>query len=477
MSNLTGHQLGNYRLVRHLGTGGFGEVYLGTHIHLQRESAIKLLLRLDKQEIELFRNEAQIIARLNHPHIVTLFDYDVAGEMPFIVMMYAQQGTMRARHRPGTRIPLSEVIKYITQAASGLQFAHDQHVLHRDIKPANMLLGPGEQLLLSDFGIAVMWSGTRSISTQKVIGTHGYMAPEQFQGRPRPASDQYSLAITTYEWLSGSRPMADAPLGLGMLQLVRPETEIPAVRRVAPHLPPKLDNVLQRALSSDWQARFSSVREFAEELTRAANSGGPITYTTRPEMSAQATSPATPTLQPPVQPITQPTETHTPPEALSTILPGTLPVGTHMHTQSDAARPVLPETLAGSALEQFIQPDRATTATTACELSDVLRLRATTAASTIGEYKWLSGLHARKQPNPVPTSRYDTTSSGSTYSGQSITSTCPASHTREKRARHLGLEHWLYCFFTYPGSATRRSVYNLRSADRATRLDYYPGGN
>ena len=141
-----------------------------------------------------------------------------------------------------------------------------------------MLLGPGEQLLLSDFGIAVMWSGTRSISTQKVIGTHGYMAPEQFQGHPRPASDQYSLAITTYEWLSGSRPMADAPLGLGMLQMVRPETAIPAVRRVAPHLPPKLDDVLQRALASDWQARFPSVREFAEKLTRAANSGGPTTY-------------------------------------------------------------------------------------------------------------------------------------------------------------------------------------------------------
>src|ERR1700736_5060393 len=105
MLNLTGRQFGNYRLTRHLGTGGFGEVYLGTHIHLQREAAIKVLLKLDAQEIEQFRKEAQIISQLTHPHIVTLFDYDVAGETPFIVMMYAVQGTMRERYRSGTRVP------------------------------------------------------------------------------------------------------------------------------------------------------------------------------------------------------------------------------------------------------------------------------------------------------------------------------------------------------------------------------------
>src|SRR5690349_13598166 len=99
MSNLTGQLLGNYRLVKHLGMGGFGEVYLGTHIHLRREAAIKLLLKLDEQEIEFFRNEAEIIARLVHPHIITLFDFDVAGEMPFIVMMYAPQGNLRMRYR------------------------------------------------------------------------------------------------------------------------------------------------------------------------------------------------------------------------------------------------------------------------------------------------------------------------------------------------------------------------------------------
>ncbi|HXR65576.1 MAG TPA: serine/threonine-protein kinase [Ktedonobacteraceae bacterium] len=337
MSNLTGQQLGNYRLVKHLGTGGFGEVYLGTHIHLQRESAIKILLRLDEQEIERFRNEAQIIGRLIHPHIITLFDYDVVGEVPFIVMMYAQHGTMRERYRPGTRVPLAEVVKYITQAANGLQFAHDQHVVHRDIKPANMLLGSSEQLLLSDFGLAVMWSGTHSIHTQKVIGTHGYMAPEQFQGRTHPASDQYSLAITAYEWLSGSRPMADALLGLGMLQVAWPETEIPALRRVAPHLPAKLDDVLQRALSSNWQERFPSIREFAAELARAANSSGPMTYSVRSATSAETISPLVSSPQALVQPGGWPADTYVSPEVLPLTLPNTPPADAGAYAPQNAA--------------------------------------------------------------------------------------------------------------------------------------------
>lgn len=271
MTNLIGQQFGNYRLTRQLGTGGFGEVYLGKHIHLQREAAIKILLKLGEQDIELFRTEAQIISNLVHPHIVTLFDYDVAQGQPFLVMMYAEKGTMRQRYRHGTQAPLAEVVKYISQAADGLQFAHDNHILHRDVKPVNMLLGPSEQLLLSDFGLAVIWSNTSSLNKQDIIGTRGYMAPEQFMGQPRPASDQYALAIAAYEWLSGSLPMAHTTLGLGMMQLTNPETSIPPVSSMAPHVPPRVDEVLQRALASDWQARYPSVRVFAEELARASS--------------------------------------------------------------------------------------------------------------------------------------------------------------------------------------------------------------
>lgn len=336
MADLTGQQFGNYRLIRHLGTGGFGAVYLGMHVHLRREAAIKILLKLDEREIEQFRREAQIIARLVHPHIVTLFDYDVMAGTPFLVMMYAEQGTMRERYRRGTRAPLAEVTEYIIQAAQGLQFAHDQHVLHRDVKPANMLLGPRGELLLSDFGVAVMWSGTRSISTQNASGTHVYMAPEQYRGHPRPASDQYALAITAYEWLSGARPMADSPLGLGMLQMTRPEVQAPPLRRVIPLLPSRVDDVLRRALASDWQARFPSIAVFAEELARAA-SRDPGIHTRSSALTRPALS------SPSMPPLYLTGQTRTPSETARRVMPDTQPSTAPTHRPSETTPPPLPQ--------------------------------------------------------------------------------------------------------------------------------------
>jgi hypothetical protein len=269
MGNLTGQQFGNYRLIRQLGTGGFGEVYLGQHIHIQREAAIKILLKLEPEQIAQFRQEAQIIANLTHPGIVTIFDYDVAGEVPFIVMQYAQQGTLRTHYRRGTQVPPGEVVTYITQAARALQFAHDHRIVHRDIKPENMLLGPNGDLLLSDFGIAIVWSSTRSVGVQSASGTLAYMPPEQILKHPRTASDQYSLAITAYEWLSGERPLAGSAMGLGMIQIQHPDIKAPSLRHTSPQIPPQIDAVLQRALASDWQIRFPTIREFAHELERA----------------------------------------------------------------------------------------------------------------------------------------------------------------------------------------------------------------
>lgn len=273
MENLTGQQFGNYRLIRHLGTGGFGEVYLGQHIHIQREAAIKILLKLAPDEITQFRQEAQIIANLMHPGIVTIFDYDVAGETPFIVMQYAERGTLRGYYQRGTQVPFGEVLSYITQAAEALQFAHDHHIVHRDIKPENMLLRPNGDLLVSDFGIAIVWSSTLSAGVQSVSGTLAYMPPEQIMKHPRAASDQYSLAITAYEWLSGERPLAGSKMGLGMIQIQYPQMQAPSLRHVPPYLSPQVDDVLQRALAYDWQARFPTIRAFAQELGRAA---GPV---------------------------------------------------------------------------------------------------------------------------------------------------------------------------------------------------------
>src|SRR5207237_4226726 len=124
----------------------------------------------------------------------------------FLVISSAPNGTLRHLHPKDTLLPLPTVVNYVKQVADALQHAHDEKLIHRDIKPENMLIGRRNEVLLSDFGIALIAQTSRYQSTQDVIGTVAYMAPEQIQGKPRPASDQYALGIVVYEWLSGDRP-------------------------------------------------------------------------------------------------------------------------------------------------------------------------------------------------------------------------------------------------------------------------------
>src|SRR5947199_2120768 len=207
MSDRIGQRLGNYQLLRYLGEGGFAEVYLGEHIHLGTQAAIKVLhTQLTSDDVDKFRIEARTIARLIHPHIVRVLEFGVEGKTPFLVMDYAPHGTLRQRHPKGVTLPLPTIVSYVKQVAEALQYAHDEKVIHRDIKPENMLLGRRNDILLSDFGIALVAQSSRYQSTQDMAGTMAYMSPEQIQGKPRPASDQYSLGIVVYEWLRGRRP-------------------------------------------------------------------------------------------------------------------------------------------------------------------------------------------------------------------------------------------------------------------------------
>src|SRR5947209_14304211 len=133
MTDRSGQQLGNYRLVHLLGEGGFAEVYLGEHLYLETEAAIKILhTQLANDDIEQFRAEARIIARLEHPNIVRVLDVGLEGKTPFLVMSYAPYGTLRQRHKKGVPLPLVTVITYVRQIADALQYAHNQKVIHRD---------------------------------------------------------------------------------------------------------------------------------------------------------------------------------------------------------------------------------------------------------------------------------------------------------------------------------------------------------
>src|SRR5579875_1728395 len=202
-----GQQFGNYRLLQLLGRGGYGEVYLGEHLYLQTQVAVKVLAASPEQWVrDLIRTEARTHARLDHPNIVRILDFGFEQDVPYLVMAYAPGGTLRTLHPRGTPLPLRRITFYVYEIAKALQYAHDQKVIHRDVKPENLLLGPGNTIQLSDFGLAVVAHQTHSLSEQDALGTTMYMAPEQARGHARPASDQYALGVLVYEWLTGYPP-------------------------------------------------------------------------------------------------------------------------------------------------------------------------------------------------------------------------------------------------------------------------------
>ncbi len=270
MADRSGQQLGNYRLIRLLGKGGFAEVYQGEHIYLKTPAAIKVLhTQLTSEDMDGFLNEARTIAHLVHPHIVRVTDFGIEGDTPFLVMDYAPNGTLRQRHPKGTRLPLSLIIPYVKQVSGALQHAHNEKLVHRDIKPENMLLGRQNELLLSDFGIALVAQSSRYPSPQEIVGTAAYMSPEQIQGKPRPASDQYALAVVVYEWLSGDRPFHGSFTELCTQHMFAPP---PPLQEKIPTISPDIEHVVTMALAKDPHERFMSIQAFANALEQACQS-------------------------------------------------------------------------------------------------------------------------------------------------------------------------------------------------------------
>ncbi len=174
MAERVGQQLGNYQLQRLLGRGGFADVYLGEHIHLKSLAAIKVLFtRLAEDLQEDFLKEARILARLSHPHVIRILDFGISEGIPYLVMDYAPEGTLRRCHPRNTKLPVTTVVEYVEQIAEGLQYAHDQKLIHRDLKPDNVLIGPRGDLLLSDFGVSLQ--ARRSIWHQNSRGESLYL--------------------------------------------------------------------------------------------------------------------------------------------------------------------------------------------------------------------------------------------------------------------------------------------------------------
>jgi len=241
-------------------------------VRLNQQAAIKVLrAHLTEQEAEHFQQEAQTIATLVHPGIVRVFDYDVQDGVPFLVIDYAPNGTLRHRYPKGSLVPLPVIVSTVKQVADALQYAHEQKFIHRDVKPENMLLGRRQEVLLSDFGIATIAHNTSSLNVgaEGTSGTLAYMAPEQIEGHPRAASDQYALGVVVYEWLCGERPFEGSVSELIAQHLSMPP---PSLRELMPAIPPGIEQVVLRALAKDPKARFASMAAFSAALEQASKS-------------------------------------------------------------------------------------------------------------------------------------------------------------------------------------------------------------
>jgi serine/threonine protein kinase/DNA polymerase III delta prime subunit len=269
-SDSIGKQFGNYRLLRLLGEGAFAEVYLAEHRYLEVPAAIKVLrVQIDLAAQEAFLQEARLIARLQHPHIVRVLDFGFEGQTPYLIMEFIANGTLRTLYPRGTRLSLEQIIDYTNQIASALDYAHEQHVIHRDVKPENLLLNAKGEIVLSDFGIAVVQRTLNTLSiqdTQNMAGTPLYMAPEQIMHHPCPASDQYALGVIVYEWLCGKPPFPGPGIAVFAQHLYQTP---PSLYTLMPQLSPGVEDTVLGALAKNPVQRFATVQDFAIALEEA----------------------------------------------------------------------------------------------------------------------------------------------------------------------------------------------------------------
>jgi serine/threonine-protein kinase len=270
-----------YRVKRHIATGGMASVWCAEDRVLGRSVAIKVLsdrFAHDEDAVRRFMREARAAARVsNHPHVVTIYDVgdiEPEGDEPspraFIVMEFLAGGTVADALRVDEVAP-DEARRWVSEAASALDHAHQRGIVHRDIKPANFLLDPSRRLHVADFGIARLQSEDTITSTGQLFGTAAYLAPEQALGKEATgASDRYALAVAAFELLTGGRPFTATHFAAQARQHI--EDEPPRASEREPSLSPAVDDVLSRGMAKDPDERYPTARAFTEELDHALNS-------------------------------------------------------------------------------------------------------------------------------------------------------------------------------------------------------------
>ena len=271
MRDLIGQKLGQYHIVEQLGQGGMATVFKALQPSLERFVAIKVLppyfVHVEGFS-ERFVREAKAIARLDHPHILPIFDYGQEGDISYIVMKYVDAGTLKDV-KSGVSLSLDQTADIIDQVADALDYAHEQGIIHRDVKPANILMDRAKWALLTDFGLAKMVEGSQQLTGSGVgVGTPAYMAPEQGKGQLVDArADIYSLGVVLYEMLTGRVPYeAETPLAVVLKHVTEPLT-LP--RSIKPGIPEAVELVVLHALTKDPADRYQSAGKMAAALCAA----------------------------------------------------------------------------------------------------------------------------------------------------------------------------------------------------------------
>jgi len=284
MANWVGKRLGKVQIESLVARGGVAEIYVGTHITLDRKVAVKILRNLSEDNSDAllrFQREARVIAKLRHPNIVQVHDFDTVDNDPYLVMEYIEGPSLskylNALHQKNGRLEFPEVIRLMNAIAGALQYAHNNGIIHRDIKPGNILLtSPTHPIVsgktipqdfepvLTDFGLVRFLDANRQTTTGQIAGTPAYMSPEQARGETTDGrTDVYSLGIVLYEILAGHIPFdGETTMSVLFKQVTEPPPPIPG-------LAPAIQDVLSRALTKDVKDRFQTPLEFANAFSAA----------------------------------------------------------------------------------------------------------------------------------------------------------------------------------------------------------------
>jgi len=287
-ASLVGKQIGDYRITAQLGEGGMGMVYKGEHVTLGQVVAVKSLhsaLMNNQAARDRFIREAQALARLNHPNIISLLNFINDQSGCFIVMEYAEGEDLEQKLQRMGLIPPEQCIPWFVQACRGLSFAHGQQIIHRDIKPSNIIVQASGQTKLLDFGTAKLVDAKRLTQQGMTLGTVIYMSKEQLLGKPLdPRSDVYSLGVTLYECVTGQLPFYDEEERKLVVKIAKTDPIPPS--KHYPAISPDLEKVILKAMAKDPGDRYQTAEAFESALTdilRTASGTLPASVTAPPE--------------------------------------------------------------------------------------------------------------------------------------------------------------------------------------------------